>query len=361
MEKDFPHRKLVAGIALLLAGGLSACTSLADRITSPGSSSLIGVGTQAAMEDHLGIQRRRHHTGEGLDLAYRTVPAVDYGFEYEYQRTGDGFAINFGTAHTPEERSPVPHRGTVVFLHGWSMDSSSMLPWALSLAEAGYTGITVDLRNHGGSGKAPAGFGPREGSDVADLATTLLAQGGIKPPLYLFGVSYGAVAALHAADLLGEEVKAVVAIAPYANAADGVRDMIEGSLGMRGQSLRARASLAFARWRYDSARIDAAMATAQQRLGLDLAAIDVREPVAGMRACALLLHGTDDGFFPVEAAQSLADASARTQLHALEGEHHFTAPMRADWLAEPIAGWLHATSAPDCTPFTLPAPSGPKG
>src|SRR5690606_6200881 len=148
---------------------------------------------------------------------------------------------------------------------------------------------------------------------------------GIEPPLYLFGVSYGAVVALHAADLLGDDVQAVVAIAPYANAADGVRDMIKGSLGMRGQSLRARASLALARWRYDSARIDAALAAAQQRLDLDLAAIDVREPVARMRACALLLHGTDDGFFPIEATQSLADASVRAQLRALENEHHFTA------------------------------------
>lgn len=356
MEKDFPHRKVVAGIVLLLAGGLSACTSLADRITSPGSSALIDVDSQTAVEDHLDMQRRRHRTGEGLELVYRTVPAVDYGFEYEYRRTDDGFAINFATAHTPEERSPVPQRGTVIFLHGWSMDSSSMLPWALSLAEAGYAGITVDLRNHGSSGQAPAGFGPREGGDIADLTTSLLAQGGIKPPLYLLGVSYGAVVALHAADLLGGDVKAVVAIAPYANAADGVRDMIKGSLDMQGQSLRARASLAFARWRYDSARIDAAMATAQQRLDLDLAAIDVREPVARMRACALVLHGTDDGFFPIEAAQSLADASARAQLHALENEHHFTAPMRVDWLAEPIADWLHAVSAPDCARFELPPP-----
>src|SRR3546814_1030074 len=94
-----------------------------------------------------------------------------------------------------EKRQPVPPEGSVVFLHGWGLDASSMLPWALALSELGYRGIMVDLRNHGRSSRAPAGFGARESRDIAALVEQLQVDGRLPPPVYLFGVSYGAATA----------------------------------------------------------------------------------------------------------------------------------------------------------------------
>src|SRR3546814_5400565 len=95
-----------------------------------------------------------------------------------------------------EKRQPVPHEGSVVFLHGWGLDAFSMLSWALALSELGYRGIMVDLRNHGRSSRAPAGFGARESRDIAALVEHMQVDGRLPPPVYLFGVSYGAATAL---------------------------------------------------------------------------------------------------------------------------------------------------------------------
>lgn len=351
MEKDFPHRKALAGIAVL-ALLATACTSLETRIAEPRGQPLLDDSSLVKMESALEIERHRFQVPDGPDLAYRVVKPMAYGMEYHYARSDDGVEFRFNIGNPPEERAPIAAAGTVVLLHGWGMDGSSMLPWALGLAENGWQAVMVDLRNHGASGRAPAGFGPREGQDVSALLAALRTADGTDGPLALFGVSYGAVAALYAAAYAeAGVVDAVIAMSPYANAADGIQGMIEGMKSQPGSGLRGRLALAHARRRYDDARIDRAIAAAGQRLGVDLAGVDVRQAAKAVDGCALLLHGTRDGFFPMESVQSLADAAPRGQLVALEGEHHFTAPMRMDRLVEPLALWLDAADGADCPPF----------
>lgn len=339
--------------ALLLALLATACSSLETRIAEPRGGSLLGEADLERMEAALDIERRRFQVPDGPELAYRVVKPTAYGMEYHYARSDDGVEFRFNLGNPPEERAPVATTGTVVLLHGWGMDGSSMLPWALGLAENGWQAVMVDLRNHGASGRAPAGFGPREGQDVSALLAALRTMDDTGGPLALFGVSYGAVAALYAAAYAETGVvDAVIAMSPYANAADGIHGMIEGMKSQPGSGLRGRLALAHARRRYDDARIDRAIAAAGQRLGLDLASIDVRQAAMAVDGCALLLHGTRDGFFPMEAVQSLANAAPRAQLVPLEDEHHFTAPMRMDRLVEPLARWLDATGGADCPQFT---------
>ena len=351
MEKDFPHRKALAGIAVL-ALLATACTSLETRIAEPWGQPLLDDSSLVKMESALEIERHRFQVPDGPDLAYRVVKPMAYGMEYHYARSDDGVEFRFNIGNPPEERAPIAAAGTVVLLHGWGMDGSSMLPWALGLAENGWQAVMVDLRNHGASGRAPAGFGPREGQDVSALLAALRTADGTDGPLALFGVSYGAVAALYAAAYAeAGVVDAVIAMSPYANAADGIQGMIEGMKSQPGSGLRGRLALAHARRRYDDARIDRSIAAAGQRLGLDLATIDVRQAAMAVDGCALLLHGTRDGFFPMESVQSLSDAAPRGQLVTLEGEHHFTAPMRMDRLVEPLARWLDAADGAVCPPF----------
>lgn len=355
-ERDFPRRAIFTGLACL-AVLASACTSLETRITRPGSRALLDAGTLGQMESALGIERRSFQVPDGPELIYRVVEPMDYGAEYRFTRTGDSVHFRFNLANPPDKRTPVDPVGTAVLLHGWSMEGSSMLPWALGLAGHGWRAVVVDLRAHGGSSRAPVGYGPREGADVAALLGALRESGDISGPLALFGVSYGAVAALYTAALPdAQPVDAVIAMSPFANAAAGIREMINGVKAQPAAGLRGRLVLAYARSSYDEARIDRAIAGAGQRLGIDLDGIDVGDAATAVEACTLLLHGTEDGFFPMESVQSLADAARRGQLVALPGENHFTAPMRIDWLVAPLAGWLDEAAEGACPEFSLPPP-----
>lgn len=123
----------------------------------------------------------------------------------------------------PGARAP---KGTVVILHGYGVDSDSMLPWALTVAEAGYRAVLVDLRGHGQSTGKRIYFGVVETGDLRGLLDRLIRTGDVTRPVAAMGESFGAALALRwAAD--DPRVRAVVAMAPYAEfgpAAVGLRD-----------------------------------------------------------------------------------------------------------------------------------------
>lgn len=345
---------LAAGTALLLSG----CATLADRIVTPSRKPLLDEKVIADAGAMLGIRRATYRPDAGPSLAYLVVPAARYGFAYAYERGEHGAGIRFSadlSANAGGRPEPVPVKGTVVMLHGWSMDGASMLPWALALGERGYRSILVDLRGHGASAKAAAGYGPAEGEDVAGLVAELQRTGEIQGTAALFGVSYGAVAGLHAAARLRHDIGGVIAMSPYANAADGIRGMFDATRKMRGGSLQARLLHSWLRLRYDDAALDAAIAEAGRRIGTDLATLDTAPTIATTTACIALLHGSDDEFFPIGGARALAGASAQVRFVELEGETHLTAPMRIDLLAGSIADWLDALQEPRCPSFALPA------
>lgn len=339
----------------------AACVSLEDRIVAPRASPLLAPRLVRWIERDLGLQARYWRPDTGPALRHRVLEPAEYGLDYRYRGDADGATFAFSLRAPEGGRRRLPADGTVVLLHGWGLDGDSLLPWALAFAERGWRAIIVDLRNHGGSGRAPPGFGPAEGAEVAALVQALRADGTATGPLHLFGVSYGAVSAIHAAAALGEDVRSVVAIAPYANAEDGVRDMIAAALRSRGGSPAERLFLAQARRRYDADAIDAAIARAERRLGFDLAGIEVAAPLRASRGCTLILHGSDDGFFAPASIRALAGASPRAQYVELAGERHATAPMRLDWLATPVDAWWRrldgaaAASPPaTCAAFALP-------
>jgi pimeloyl-ACP methyl ester carboxylesterase len=284
--------------------------------------------------------------------------------EYRFERTSDGasFDMTFGERKQDKsERQPLPVRGTILYLHGWGLDGGSMLPWAIALGERGYRGVVVDLRNHGGSGRAPAGYGTREGDDVAALVSHLRNEGLAQDPLHLFGVSYGAVSAIFAASQLQGEVGSVVAIAPYARASEGIRGMIERSMKTRGSNVRSRIYLGYVRRRYDTAAIESEIRQAQTRLDLDFASIDVAVPLSDAIGCTVILHGSEDSFFDPASIRALAGQAERAQFLELAGESHFTAPMRMDILVPAIDDWLSRSHPEACGQFALPESASANG
>lgn len=119
-----------------------------------------------------------------------------------------------------------PAKGTVVLLHGYGVDSDSMLPWALTVAEAGYRAVLVDLRGHGQSTGSHIYFGVVETGDLREVLDQLMRGSDAREPVAVMGESFGAALALRwAAD--DPRVRTVVALAPYAEfgpAAVGLRD-----------------------------------------------------------------------------------------------------------------------------------------
>jgi len=340
---------------LLAALAASGCASLADRIVEPHSRTLLSERNAAQFERTLGVTRAAWRTPQGVTIAYRVIPAAARVMKYDFARDPHGYSFNFSADMTAAKLAPDPPlRGTVVYLHGWEMDGSSMLGWALALADRGYDGIAVDLRNYGDSSRAPAGFGPREATDIVALLDALRARGALREPVYLLGVSYGAATALFAEPWLRGRVAGIVAMEPYANAADAIRSLVPGMLAMPAHGIGERVASTWARHRYTPAATQQAIAEADRRLGIDLATIDLHVPLAQSQTCTLLLHGARDTFIPVAASRSLAAGAPRVHYAELPLETHVTLPLRVDWLADPLAKWFTGVGPGNCDPLVVP-------
>lgn len=329
--------------ALLATTG---CTSLAERIAIPRSNAVLS-DEQADMFRDVGITRDATAVSPGVTLSWWRVPPASRDVEYTFERTRGGASFSMAVPNIGDDAAPLPARGTVVYLHGWNMDATTMLLWALVLADHGYRGVAVDLRGHGASTDAPLGFGSREAGDIARLLERL-DTATLTPPVYLFGVSYGAATALLAEPSVRDRVAGIIAIAPYANAADGIRGAVAGMLDDRGTGIGSRLRHALMRLRHGGEDIDRAIAEAAALLDLDLSGIDVVDVVARTRTCTLLLHGAKDDLVPVDASRRLAAASRLVRYREFSDETHVSLPMRIDLLGDPIVTWLDAVAAGDC-------------
>lgn len=327
----------------------TGCASLADRITEPDPGIRSPSTKLLEMETGSGISRRSALVATGIQLAWLDIPAADRGFYASMTPTaGGGLKFELGTRRGRNDVTPVPARGTVVYLHGWTGSATTMLPWALALSEHGYRGIAVDLRGHGASDDAPPGFGPREARDVAALVDLLVEADGLGQPLYLVGMSYGATTALFAEPLLRDRVAGIVAIEPFATAESGIVGAVKGWMASSRGGFRERLGRAVMRLQTSPADIDRAIDEAGDRLGLDLRAIDAAVPVAASRTCMALIHGSEDRWLPAASTRALAEKSERASYLEVDGSDHLTLPWRVDLLGEPIANWMEDVASGGC-------------
>ena len=344
--------RLRALVVLLAACTAAGCASLADRILAPPAQAQFDRIAAVIDEQALDIAQADWRTPDGVTLAYRVVPAGDAGLTTGFARDAHGWTFDF---HWKQQaRASLPTRGTIVYLPGWGESGASLLPWAMRLGEHGYRGVTVDLRGTGGSSRAPIGFGPREATDVAALLAHLDDGGQLPHPIHLFGVSYGAATALFAEPGLRGRIAGIVAMEPYANAADAIRTMVPGVLAEPAHGPFQRMALGWMRPRYDSATVERAIADLDRRLDLDLAAIDLHVPLAQSRTCTLLLHGGRDTWIPPATSRGLASAAPQAHYVELPDDNHLSLPVRLDWLATPIAEWMRQAGAGHCGALVLP-------
>lgn len=347
---------------LLLAGFVwpDGPGALGERLVAPGGvSPLLPSERIERTVARLPHREGRVATSAGVAVFWRAFDPGAYGLDYAYRPDGShrgrmDFSLD---AHAPSVSS-IPPRGTVLLLHGWMMDGGSLLPWALQLAEAGYRTISLDLRNHGRSGAAPAGYGTREARDVADVITTLREQGEITGTLHVFGVSYGAATAIFSAREPGVGIDGVVALESFENAGNAIRDMVPHLLASPPESWSQHVTHPLLRWRMDERSLERAIASTSDALALPLDDVDVGRALAEVPACVLLIHGREDRHVPVRHGRALAEAAPRAHYIEVAGEDHISLPMRLDLLAPTVIDWLQhagdASAATGCpTPLAL--------
>ena len=197
-------------------------------------------------------------------------------------------------------RSGTPARGTVIVLHGFAEDPSSLRQRVVALNAHGWDVAAVDTRAHGRSGGDRGSFGGREGADVAVWLDALIAAGRIgsgadsdAPVVAIWGRSMGAaIAARAAAD--DTRIAAVVLEAPYID------------LGVTLASVLKRKRLPLSRL---LARV--ALRRARNLAGVSLARPRPLDLAARITRPALVVHGTDDTLIPIRDARRLAQAFPR--------------------------------------------------
>jgi len=226
----------------------------------------------------------------------------------------DGVSLDIWTIH-PRNK---PTRGTVVILHGLADSKASYLGLGERLAKMGFGIVLPDMRAHGRSGGRHVTFGALEKRDIERLVDNMVASGDVRGPLYVIGVSMGAVVAVRYAAMDGR-CHGVVAVAPYKDARDVVRRMVP---------------------LMNAATYNAVWARAGKIAGFDPNDTSTTDAAAKLKCPLVVVHGLLDNLVPYEHGRAVYEA-------APQPKHFYSVPLaghstillgREAWLAEKIVG-----------------------
>jgi uncharacterized protein len=203
-------------------------------------------------------------------------------------------------------------KGTIVLFHGVRMNKSSLEPIAVSLSDAGYRAVLVDLPGHGESDGQLLSYGAQEAIKAANLLDVL--ERSVKlGPVGVYGFSYGAAVAIDWA-ARDPRIRAVVAVSPFGSLRDVIRDYRSNYLP------------AFSRFLPD-AWFQNAIDDAGWLAGFDP---DASAPLRSIvrTAPTLLIHGDVDTQVPLRHSRRLQQASGgRATLVVVRGATHSAMPM----------------------------------
>jgi pimeloyl-ACP methyl ester carboxylesterase len=260
-------------------------------------------------------------------LSLLELPAADYQIDFTSSiktlPNGKHEFILQGLPRTNCPPTPVKQRGTIVVLHGYSLQKETMIPWAFVLAEAGYRVVLVDLRGHGQSTGKTFSCGKYETSDLVQALDYLNAQGVCGDKVGVLGLSFGADLGLHWA-ARDPRVRTVVAIAPYN-----------------------RPEEAFERFAHDM-KVPVTRKSLQKALALTSATLDLdwadwsgEAALSQVTEPVFLIGGDKDTISPpsdFDALKLAAPPGSRTLL--VSKANHFTIGYSFEELAGPVKAWF---------------------
>lgn len=195
-----------------------------------------------------------------------------------------------------------PARATIFVLHGIRADKTAVKGWGQMLVAAGFLAVLVDLRGHGRSTGDWLSYGVVESRDLAQALDALDARGLRVGPVGVMGLSYGAATAIEWAGN-DSRVKAVVAIAPFAN----LRTVIPG----------------YAPVPLPAAFVNGAIDMAGREAGFDPDDASPVLAIARTRSPILLIHGQQDGRIPAWHSQRIFAAGRdHAELVIVPGSGH---------------------------------------
>jgi pimeloyl-ACP methyl ester carboxylesterase len=192
---------------------------------------------------------------------------------------------------------------TVLLAHGWNGRASQMAPFVAPLREAGLRVVAFDMPGHGSStGKRASVLTmARAIRDVAEATAPLVGRD--LAPLYgIIAHSLGATATALALRG-GLSAGRVVLLAPGAEPMFFAR--------------RAGALLGLS-----EARTEGLMRRVSERLGGDMAAIDLRSQARSIAAPALIVHDPEDEDVPFAHGEGIAEAWPGAELEVVRGLGH---------------------------------------
>lgn len=197
----------------------------------------------------------------------------------------------------------LPH--AIILIHGINANRQVMLPTAKLLAEADYPLLLIDLRGHGQSEGHNVTYGFQEAWDVQAGVEFLSHRPGIQK-IGALGTSLGGAAVARAA-AIEPRLEAVVIQGSYSSLPNAVDDAFE------------RLSI-FPKWPFAPLIV----ALAERRVGVNIEQVNSMRDLATLSPrSVLIIHGANDGLFPVEHAYQMFEAAKQPKrLYIIHRQDH---------------------------------------
>lgn len=224
-----------------------------------------------------------------------------------------------------ERENVSSQRGTVVLLHGYGGDKSTMGVTAAYFMFLGYHVIAPDLLGHGESTTDQMGFGVRDAEMISALLDSL-PQRETPGPLYLAGLSMGTVAAAHVAKQR-DDVDGLILFAPMAPMDEATNAMLELWFPRMSKLMPTES-------------IREGVIGAMQRQEIALADTDLQQLLPQLEVPTLMIASDMDTVAPYERYLPLE--SAERKLVMTPGRHHITVGIIDNELHQHISAWLAA-------------------
>jgi len=324
-------------LLLLLAGLLSTgCTApwLARKLVAAPNRSGASIENLVDIGREFTPRRFDLPATEGrpaVSLAAAIVEPGDWKLVYAFDaaRTAKALNLSLEVSFRRPEAAPLRPRGTVFLLHGFAQQKEQLAPWAVTLAQAGYRCVLVDLRGHGESTGGWIGYGAFEAMDLKLLLDRMAEAGLVEGKVGVLGVSLGASAALLWAGQDGR-VATVVALEPFADPRAAIASLLRNFPPFRRKL-----------WWAPDATIRAAIREAPVAAGFRWGQIDIPGAVPGSGRPVLFLHGAKDTLVPPADSEALrAVAAPGSRLVLLPEADHITLPFLLKPLEAEVLGWF---------------------
>jgi len=205
---------------------------------------VVGIAGRSQM-----LRMRARFEGRQPDLDVMRQRPADLGLQYESFNATNPDGTRIAGWWVPAESA----LGSILMVHGFGGNKSTMLSRAVTFVETGFNVALIDLRARGESGGERADLGPGAADDVLAAADALRSSGRVSIlPLIGYGLSHGARSVLLAAVKSRSGFAAIIAEAPPFSLREGLKratglpwvpPLPEGDLAATFETLREQPTL----------------------------------------------------------------------------------------------------------------------